>query len=72
MTENIETSPKAPKFKADDRVKFPKSKNNFSKGCAEIYLREIFIIDSALKSNLSTYKIKDLNREKNNRKFYEN
>ena len=36
----------------------------FSKGYAKNWLREIFIIDSVLKTNPWTYKLKNLNREK--------
>ena len=34
-----------------------------------MWSREIFAVDSANKTNLWTYKSKDLNREKNNRKL---
>ena len=40
-----------------------KYKNIFSKGYTKNWSREIFIIDSVLKTNPWTYKIKDLNRE---------
>ena len=33
--------------------------------------REIFVINSVLKASPSTYKIKDLNREKTIQSFYE-
>ena len=58
MTEKIETNPKAPKF--NDIVRITKYKNIFSKGYTENWSREIFIIDSVLKTNPWTYKIKDL------------
>ena len=61
---------KALKFKLNDRVRITKYKNIFSKGCTENWSRETFIIDSALKTNLSTYKLKDLNREKIIISFY--
>ena len=64
MNETIETNPKAPKFKSDDRVRITKYKNNFSKGYTKNWSREIFIIDSVRKTNPWTYKIKDLNGEK--------
>ena len=48
--ENIETNPKAPKFKVNDRVRIIKYKNIFSKGYTENWSREIFIIDSVLKT----------------------
>ena len=54
LTEKLETNPKAPKFKVNDRVRITKYKN----------ILRIFIIDSVLKTNPWTYKIKDLNGEK--------
>ena len=64
MNETIETNPKAPKFKSDDRVRITKYKNIFSKGYTKNWSREIFIIDFVRKTNPWTYKIKDLNGEK--------
>ena len=58
LTENIETSPKGPKFKVNDRVSITKYKNIFSKDYTENWSREIFIINSVLKTNPWTYKIK--------------
>ena len=46
-----------------------KYKNVFIKDYTENWSREIFIIDSVLKTNTWSYEIKDLNEEKNNRKF---
>ena len=40
-------------------------KNNFNKVYTESCSREIFMVDSVLKTNSGTYKIKDLNGEKN-------
>ena len=60
MNENIETIPKAPKFKVNDRARITKYKNMFSKGYTDIWSREIFIIDSVLKTNLWTYTLTDL------------
>ena len=40
-----------------------KYKHIFSKGYTEIWLRKVFIIDSVLKTNPWTYKIKDLNEK---------
>ena len=68
VIEKIEKNPKAHKFKVNDRVRITKYKNIFTKGYTENWSREIFIIDSVLKTNPWTYKIKDLNR-KNNSKF---
>ena len=70
MTEKIETTSKARKFKINDRVRITKYKNIFSKGYIDNWSREIFIIDSVLKINHWTYKIKDLNEEKNNSKLF--
>ena len=64
-TKNIETNLKTPKFNVNDRVRIAKYKNIFSRGYTENWSREIFIIDSVLKTN--PWK----NRRKNNRKFYE-
>ena len=47
LTENIKSNPKAPKFKVKYRVRI---KNHFSKGYNENWSREIFIIDSVLKT----------------------
>ena len=71
MTKKFETNPKAPKIKVNDKFKITKYKNIFSKGYTEKWSREIFIIDSVLKSNSLTYKIKDLNGEKMIGSFYE-
>ena len=71
LTEKIETNSKAPKFKVNDRVRITKYKNIFSKGYTENWSREIFIIDSVLKTNPWTYKLKDLNGEKIIGSFYE-
>ena len=70
LTEKIETNPKAPKFKVNDKVRISKYKNIFSKGYIEIYSREIFIINSVLKTNGWTYKIKYINIEKIMGSFY--
>ena len=57
LTENIEMNSKAPKFKANDRVRVTKYKNIFSKGFTENWSIEMFIINFIL----WTYGIKDLN-----------
>ena len=71
LTKKIETNPEVTKFKANDRVRITKHKNMISKGYTENWSREIFIIDSVLKTNPWTYKIKSLNREKIIESFYE-
>ena len=71
FTEKIETNPKAPKFKVNDGVRITEYKNIFSKGYTENWSSEILIIDSVLKTNPWTYKLKDLNGEKKIGSFYE-
>ena len=51
LTKKIEANHKAPKFKVNVRVRITKYKNIFSKGYPENWSREIFIIDSVLKTN---------------------
>ena len=57
LNKKIETNPKVPKFKVNDRVRITNYKNFFSKSYTGNWLREIFIIDSVLKTNPWTYKI---------------
>ena len=64
LTEKIEANSKAPKFKVNDRVRITKYKNVFIKGYTENWSEEILIIESLLKTNPQTYKIKDLKGEK--------
>ena len=64
LTEKIETNPKASKFKVNERVRITKFNSIFNKSYTENWSREIFIIDSILKTNPWTSKIKDLNGEK--------
>ena len=68
LTEKIETNSTALRFKVTDWVRITKYKNIFSKVYTKNWWREIFIIDSALKTNPWNYQVKDLNGE-NNRKF---
>ena len=65
LTEINETNSKAPELKVNDRVRITKYKNIFSRHYNGNWSKEIFIIDSALKTNPWTYKFKDLNKEKN-------
>ena len=51
MTEKFETNLEVPNFKVIDRVRITKSENIFSKAYTENWSREIFIIDSVLKTN---------------------
>ena len=69
LNTDIESSHKTPKFKVGDRGRSVKYKNIFSKGHTENWSREIFVIDSVLKNNQLTYKIKDLTGEKIIRSF---
>ena len=71
-TENFESNPKAPKLKVNDRVRITKYKNIISKDYTENWSREIFIIDSVLKTNPWTYKIKNSNGKKIIGSFCEN
>ena len=68
MTEKIEMNPKAAKFKVSDRVRITKYKKIFSESYSEHWSREIFIIDSVLKTN--PYKNKDLKGGKIIGSFY--
>ena len=52
-------------------MRITEDKNIFSKGYNENWSREIFIIDSALKTKSWTFKIKDLNGEIILGSFYE-
>ena len=63
LTEKIETNHKVSKFKFNDRVRITKYKSFFSTGYTEKWSGEIFVIDSVLKTNPWTYKIKGLNEE---------
>ena len=69
LTEDIESSHKASRFKVSDRVRITKYKNIFRKGYTKKWSREIFGTDSMLKTNPWTYKTKDLNGEKNIKKL---
>ena len=71
MTEEIETNPKAPKFKVGGRVRITKDKKFFSKGYSKNWSKEIFFIDSVLKINPWTHKIKNSNGEKIEGSFHE-
>ena len=61
LFEEIETNPKAPTFKVGDRVRITRYKTIFGKGYTKHWSTEIFVIDSVLKTNPLTCKIKDLN-----------
>ena len=66
LVEKNETNLKVPKFKVNDRVRITKYNNIFSKSYSENWSREISIIDSVLRTNPWTYKIKNWD----DRKFF--
>ena len=66
---NFVTICKTLKSNFNGKVRIIKYKNIFRKGYTENGSRKIFIIDSILKTNHWTYKIKDLSRKKNNKKI---
>ena len=70
LADKIEVSSKAPKFEINDRVRITSYTNIVSKGYTKNWPREIFIIDSLLKTNSWTYKIKDLKGEEIIQSFY--
>ena len=55
LTEKIEVNSKVPKFKVNNRARITKYQNIFSKGYIKNCSREIYIIDSVLKSKPWTY-----------------
>ena len=61
VTQKNEMNSKVTKFKVNGKVRITKYKNIFSKVYTQNWSREIFIIDSVLKINPWTYRIKDLN-----------
>ena len=64
LTKKFETNLEAPNFKVNDSVRITNYRNIFSKIYTENWSREMFIINSVLKTNTWTYKIKDFNGEK--------
>ena len=71
LTDEIESSHNVPTFKVGDRIRITKYKNIFSKGYTENWTKEIFVIDSVLKTSPWTNKIKDLKRKTIIGRFYE-
>lgn len=57
--------------KLNRTIRLNKSKNNFSKCYAEKYSKEIFVIDSEVKTNPWMYRFKDSKEEKLLASFYE-
>ena len=70
LNEEIETNSKIPNFKVDNGVRITKYKNIFSGGYTEKWSAKIFIINSLLKTNPWTYKIKYKNGGKIIGSFY--
>ena len=68
LKKETELSHKAPQSKVGGGVRITKYENIFSKDYTKNWSRGMFVIDSVLKTNPWTYKIKDLNKE-NNRKL---
>ena len=66
LTKEIEMNPKSSKFKVGDRVRMAMYKNTFSKCYTKNWSRELFVIDSVLKTNSWMHANKWTN---NNRKF---
>ena len=62
-------SHKAPKFIVGERFRITNYTN--IKGNTENWSREVFVIDTVLKTKPWTYKIKDVNREKITKSSYE-
>ena len=62
---------KKTKFKLDERVRLAVTKNTFEKGYTPNWTEEIFVVTDVLKTNKTTYKIKDLNNEPILGSFYE-
>ena len=55
---------KGPKVEVGDRVRITKYKKITSKAYTKNWWRKIFVIDSVIKNNLWTNKIKDLSKDK--------
>jgi len=73
INRNELTQPKKnPKFKMGDRVRIFKYKNLFEKGYTATWTNEIFKITEIGASSPITYRIKDLNEEDIEGRFYEN
>ena len=70
LLKNIEVNPKTPKFKVCNRVRITKYKNTITKGNTKHWSKQMFFIDSVLKTNPWAYKIRDLNGEKTIGSFY--
>ena len=63
LAEKIQTNSKLPKFKFGDKVRITKHSNIYRKGYTRNWSKEIFAIESVLKSNLQTSKVTYSNRD---------
>ena len=63
LVDKYNNTQKPTTFEIGDRVRIAKYKNIFSKGYTKNWSVEIYVIDSVLKTNPWTNKIKNLNRE---------
>ena len=70
LNREIKMNPKDPMFKVGDKVRITVYTNIFSKNYTKNWSREIFVIDSVLKTNPWTHKIKELNGDKIIGSFY--
>ena len=59
LTEAIEINPKAPKFKVGNRVRITKYKNIFIKSCINKWVKNIFAVNSVMRTSSLMYTIKD-------------
>ena len=71
LIKKVEKIPKAFKFKINDKVRIINYNDIFRKGYTKKLSKDLFGTDFVLKTNLWTYEIKDLYREKRTRSFYE-
>ena len=71
LTEEIESSHKALKFKVGDIIRIIKYEKAFRKGYTKNLPKKVFVIASVLKTAPWTSKIKDLNRHTKIGNFYE-
>ena len=67
----MEANLKPSKVKVGNRFIINKCKNTFRKGYTENWSKEIFVINSMLKTNPWTYNINDTNRKAIKVSFYE-
>ena len=71
LTEEMEANLKSSKVKVGNRFIITKCKNTFSKDYIKNWSKEIFVINSMLKTNPWTCNINDMNRKAIKVSFYE-